>query len=279
MQAQRSLPDVWEGVERGRERPASMRWSMEIVACTFSIIAGWLVLCEGCIDAMQDIQELTSDTARKHGLSLRLWPMLDGATNPCPAQQISRLSLSECDTGYVEKPQGACQDDSPAVHGTDDQPESNSRQSATNHEHEGSSGDGSSRNQHHPLSTQPAALRPSQPDAEAANGPPSQSSSSSEVQARQDDGTAALPAAKAGDPHVQVLGTGGDARGRDIRSSSGSEQLILSRGTRVPGHSWLPCPNLATPDAAESDFLTVSTSHPYAHLHAVPGNSGTQEVV
>lgn len=211
---------------------------------------------------MQNIQELTPDIAAKHGLSLKLWPMLTGAPNPCPTHQISRLSLEESCSG-TEKPQSA-----PAA---SQQAEDSVCQSAARHHHDK---DGSSScNGSHERQTAPSSSRP---ESEARDTPPAQATgTSNDAEAWWHPGSASLPAAEAANGHPQAAGTGGGSRDRGMQSSTGSEQLVLSRGVCVPGHSWLPCPRLATPDAAESEFLTVRTclflacSAVASHWHAV----------
>ena len=42
-----------------------------------------------------------------------------------------------------------------------------------------------------------------------------------------------------------------------VTQQSSAAQALLSRKASVPGHSWLPCPTLRTPDAAQSDYITV----------------------
>ncbi len=216
---------------------------------------------------MQNIQELTPEIAEKHGLSLKLWPMLNGAPNACPTQQISRLSLEESRRGTA-KPQVA-----PAA---SQQAENSGHQRAAGHHHEldNSSGCGGTHDQQTaPSSSGPASL--------AADKPPAQATSNiSEAKAQWGPSSATVPAAEAANGHPQAAGAGGAARDRGMRSSTGSEQQALSRGTCVPGHSWLPCPRLATPDAAESDYLTVSTSlvlvcsSAISHWHAMPRECG-----
>lgn len=41
---------------------------------------------------------------------------------------------------------------------------------------------------------------------------------------------------------------------------------MLSREASVPGRSWLPCPRVITPDAEQSDFITVRPLPPSSQL-------------
>ena len=208
------------------------------------VIAVALVIADTSFCAAQNIQELTPNIAEKHGLSLRLWPTLNEVFNPFPLQQIGKLSLEESCTG-TEQPQTAASQ----------QAEDSTHQRAASRHHE-LNGSSSCSGCH----DQQTARGSSRPESGAADKPSAQATSSStEAKAQQDPSRASAPAAEAANGHCQAAGTEGDARDQGMRSSAGSEQPTLSRGECVPGHSWLPCPRLTTPDAAESDYLTVST--------------------
>ena len=218
---------------------------------------------------MQNIQELTPDSAKKHGLALRHWPLPSGAPNPGLAQQIGSLSLNRSGSGCTEEPQAALctrQNGTPALLGKSSQAEGIPNQSPAEPGQEQRSsdeGDGSSSGKHRALSLP-------RPDTDVAQDTPALSSTSSETEARQTGGTASMPATEAASCDLQGACTGSDTRG--VLSSTVSEQLVLSKEACVPGHRWLPCPRLATPDAAESDFLTVSTSFSLpTHLQALTG--------
>ena len=109
------------------------------------------------------------------------------------------------------------------------------------------------------------ALGASQPHTEAAQGLPAQSQTSRNSTAQQHLDSTAPHEAVSG--HLQGAGTHGAPGDTSMRSSTGAEQLMLSRGTSVPGHSWLPYPRLATPDAAESDYLTVMNRPSFLPVH------------
>ena len=221
---------------------------------------------------MQNIQELTPDTAKKHGLTLRHWPLLSGASNSGLAQQLGSLSLNVSGDGCTQEPQAApCtrQNGTPALQGQLSQAESTSQQSpAKPGQEQRSSGEGngsSSGNEHRALSLP-------QPGTNVVQNTPALSSISSETEAWQTRNTASVPAAEAASCDSQGACSGRDRKSRGVPAITAGEQLVLSKRMYVPGHRWLPCPRLATPDAAEPDFLTVSTSHSlHAHLQSLTG--------
>lgn len=230
-----------------------------------------LVCAESALSAMQNIQELTPDSAKKHGLTLRQWPLLSGAATPGLAQQIGSLSLSGSGNGCTEESQAAPytrQNGTPASLGKLSQAESIPNQSPAEPDQEQRSSDGGNGSS----SSKHGALSLPRPDTGVAQDTPALSSTSSETKARIPGGTASMPAAEAASCDSQEACTGRDTESRGVSSSTVSEQLVLSKETSVPGHPWLPCPRLATPDAAESDFLTVSTSSSLpTHLQALTG--------
>ncbi len=172
---------------------------------------------------MQDIQELTPDIARRHGLSLKQWPMPSEASVACAKEQLSNLSLHGDHNNHKKEPSAAPTLDQNAIstsHGKDPK---------HNHSYQYSAQPGHERSTSSSIFGQQRTLTTSQRDAEAL------------------DSTSAEP----------LQHGGGKSDSKREHPRQGAEALTLSQATSVPGHRWLPCPRVATPDAAVSDFITV----------------------
>ena len=178
---------------------------------------------------MQSIQELSPESARQHGLALRHWPAPGPAPVACPAQQVSHLSLQESPASCSGLPPAGLSQASqrpPEAHSAtgrrDIQEDSHSHSHAGQEQGQGQSGSGG------PHSALSAPRRP-------------RSMAASLVE------SACNGASTAGQKNES----------RVAQQSSLAEAQVLTCEASVPGHRWLPCPTLRTPDAAESDYITV----------------------
>ena len=179
---------------------------------------------------VQNIQELTPGLAQRHELVLREWPVSKEA---CTAQQLSRLSLH----GEAEsRPGGASEEVAPAaVQHSDGMAGSQSPASHTAVQRK--SGDSSSSGVTH---SRKGVLLPDGATASTSaccsvSGPPTSA------------GKAALR-------HQSV------PKSREAQQQEARNRLVLSRDASIPGQSWQPCPQVNTPDASQSDYITVLVS-------------------
>lgn len=178
----------------------------------------------------QSIQELSPEIARQHGLAIQHWPALSPVPAACLAQQLCHLSLREnTASSNGLPPAGPLQSmqDPPEPHSAgathDIQADRRSHSHADQEQEQSNSGDAHS-----------------QSDSKAP-GPPRRTISS--------PASACNGATSTAPPKTQEPGV--------AQQSSAAEALVLSCKACVPGHSWLRCPTLRLPDAAQSDYITV----------------------
>ena len=180
--------------------------------------------CDACA-SMQDIQELTPDIARRHGLSLKEWPMPSEASLASTEEQLSNVSLNGDQNNHGKELSAAPKPSQKAMttsHGKEDPTHNDNYQKSAQPGHDRSTSSS--------ISGQQNTFTTSQRDAEALNT------------------TSAEPLQHGDEKSV--------SKREHLRQ--GVETLALSQATSVPGHRWLPCPRVATPDAAVSDFITVT---------------------
>ena len=181
---------------------------------------------------LQSIQELSPEIAKQHGLAIQHWPAPSPAPAACPAQQISHLSLQERpansdglpSAGPPQSTQGSPEPQS-ARETRDDQDRSHSQRHADQEQEQ--------TNNCKDYPPAQSELNASWPPRRIAASPASACNGAS---------SAALPQTQ--EPGV-------------AQQSSAAEALVLSCKASVPGHSWLRCPTLRLPDAAQSDYITV----------------------
>jgi len=193
------------------------------ILATYCVMSALWMECDVCA-SMQDIQELTPDIARRHGLSLKQWPMPSEASVACTKEQLINLSLHGDHNNHKMEPSAPptlYQNAISTSHGRDDPKH--------NHSYQNSAQPGHERSTSSSIFGQQRTLTTSQRDAEAL------------------DSTSAEP----------LQHGGGKSDSKHEHPRQGAEALTLSQATSVPGHRWLPCPRVATPDAAVSDFITV----------------------
>lgn len=185
--------------------------------------------CDVPLD-VQIIQELTPDLAQRHELVLREWPVSKEA---CTAQQLSRLSLNG---GAESSPGGPSEEVAPAtVQQSDGMAGSQSPASQRAVQHQ--PGDSNSSAVAH---SREGVLHPDEATASAAACCPVSAPPTS--------------AGKAAHRHQSV------PKSREAQQQEARSRLVLSRDASVPGHIWQPCPQVNTPDASQSDYITVLVS-------------------
>ena len=179
---------------------------------------------------MQNIQELTPGLAQRHELVLREWPVFREA---CTAQQLSSLSLN----GDAESsPGGVSEKAAPAAVQQSD------RMAGS----------------HIPASEMTIQRKPGDSNSSGVTH-------SREDVAEPDEATASASACcpvsapprsagKAAHRHQPVPNS------REAQPQEARSRLVLSRDASIPGHTWQPCPQANTPDASQSDYITVLAS-------------------